>query len=56
MAGENGGADSAAMSPYMSESFGGYSYSKGASNTASGGSVVTWQDAFKTRLAPWRKI
>ena len=43
------------MSPYQSESFGGYSYSKGgggSSDTDSG----TWQGAFATRLAPWRKI
>ena len=41
------------MSPYQSESFGGYSYSK-----ASGGSstVPTWQSTFKSRLSPWRKI
>ena len=51
---KNGSADSAAMSPFQSESFGGYSYSKGSS--ASGGSALTWQDAFKGRLSPWRKI
>ena len=50
-----GGADSPAMSPYSSESFGGYSYSKQAS--ASGGeSAATWQAVFSARLAPWRKI
>lgn len=49
--------DSDAMSPYVSESFGGYSYSKGASNsTASGGSTTSWKSAFKPRLNLWRKI
>ena len=43
-----------AMSPYQSESFGGYSYTKGT--TASGGSGATWQQAFKARLNQWRKI
>ena len=42
-------------SPYTSESFGGYSYSKasGASeNAASGG----WETAFRARLNPYRKL
>ena len=42
-----------ALSPYQSESFGGYSYSKGSS--ASGGSV-TWETQFEDRLNIWRKI
>lgn len=44
-------------SPYLSESFGGYSYSK-ASSTGSGGSSVpaTWKEAFATRLNAWRKV
>ena len=48
----------AAASPFMSESFGGYSYSKAASGTANGGSgvAVTWQTVFKSRLNQWRKI
>lgn len=41
-------------SPYTSESFGGYSYSK-ASGKNSGG-AVTWQDAFATRLNLYRRI
>ena len=53
---KNGSADSSAMSPFQSESFGGYSYSKGNANSNSGSTVITWQDAFKGRLAPWRKI
>ena len=44
----------ASASPYQSESFGGYSYSK-ATDSASGGSV-TWQSAFRSRLNAWRKI
>jgi hypothetical protein len=40
-------------SPYQSESFGGYSYSK-ASGT--NGGVVTWQDAFSKRLNMYRRI
>ena len=44
----------ASVSPYQSESFGGYSYSK-ATDSASGG-AVTWQSAFKRQLSAWRKI
>lgn len=44
-----GAADSEAMSPYNSESFGGYSYSKTAGNT-------TWQTAFASKLNDWRKL
>lgn len=46
-------ADSAAMSPFTSESFGGYSYTKAAGSEGSSG--VSWQDTFKTRLNVWRK-
>lgn len=42
-----------AASPYVSESFGGYSYTKA---TGSNGAVATWQDAYATRLNCWRKI
>lgn len=42
-----------AAGPYQSESFGGYSYSKATS--ASNGDT-SWQSAFASRLAPWRKI
>lgn len=44
----------ASVSPYQSESFGGYSYSK-ATDSESGG-AVTWQSAFRSRLNAWRKI
>ena len=44
----------ASVSPYQSESFGGYQYSK-ATDSASGG-AVTWQTAFRSRLNAWRKL
>ena len=51
------GADSAAMSPFTSESFGGYSYSKGAARgVEEDGSLGGWQAAFANRLIQWRKI
>ena len=43
-----------ASSPFSSESFGGYSYSK-ATDAETGG-AVTWQSAFKRQLSAWRKI
>lgn len=42
-------------SPYQSESFAGYSYSKGYAG-GNGTDAVTWQSQFAARLAPWRKI
>ena len=44
----------AASSPFSSESFGGYSYSK-ATDAETGG-AVTWQSAFKKQWSAWRKI
>lgn len=44
----------AAASPYASESFGGYSYTKATDAATSG--AVTWQAAFADRLSRWRKI
>ena len=41
-------------SPFQSESFGGYSYSKASGKN--GGGAVTWQDAFATRLNLYRRI
>lgn len=51
-------ADSAAMSPFNSESFGGYSYSKssGGSGDTTKDKSGTWQGAFGARLAPYRKM
>lgn len=40
-------------SPYQSESFGGYSYSKASGNNGKG---YTWKDAFGSRLNRWRKV
>ena len=50
--------DSPAMSPYNSESFGGYTYQKSVSGSASGNSALSgiWQGAFSSRLNKWRKI
>lgn len=56
---KHGGVDSAAMSPYNSESFGGYSYTKGTRASASGGSSgssVSWKDVFAQRLNVYRRI
>lgn len=45
------------MSPFMSESFGGYSYSKGSSYTGTGsGGGTSWRSTFASRLNPWRKL
>ena len=43
-----------APSPYTSESFGGYSYTRGRSGD--GVSAYSWQDAFRSRLNRWRKV
>lgn len=44
----------ASASPYSSESFGGYSYSR-ATDAKTGG-AVTWQSAFRSKLNQWRKL
>lgn len=41
------------VTPYTSESFGGYSYSKA---TGTNGAGLSWADTFRKRLNPWRKI
>ena len=47
----------AVTGPYQSESFNGYSYSKGSATDASGKSVpVTWQTTFEPYLKQWRKL
>ena len=43
----------ALSSPYTSESFAGYSYSKAASKSGNG---YTWQDQFATRLNAYRRL
>lgn len=52
-----GGADSAAKSPFNSESFGGYSYSK-SNGTASDGSpnANSVYSAFASDLNKWRRL
>lgn len=40
-------------SPFASESFGGYSYTRATDAT---GAPSTWQTAFKAQLAPYRKF
>lgn len=51
------GVDSTNMSPYQSESFGGYSYSKGSGGSSIGGNADnTWQGVFKSELDNWRKV
>ena len=42
-------------SPYQSESFGGYSYTKRSAGS-DGSTLNGWQDAFRGRLNDWRKI
>lgn len=53
-----GNVDSEAMSPFQSESFGGYSYTKasGSSASGSGSSMPSWQSVFASKLNLWRKI
>lgn len=47
----------AAASPYSSESFAGYSYTKsGGANETAGTGSGGWQSAFRTRLNPYRKL
>lgn len=46
----------AVLSPYTSESFGGYSYTKASGGKTDTSAVTGWQDAFKGRLNDWRKL
>lgn len=50
--------DSGLLSPFASESFAGYSYSKSTGGAADGGGSGSagWQGVFASRLNPWRKI
>lgn len=48
---------SAVNSPYQSESFGGYSYSKASIANGNGASnMADWRSVFGSRLNHWRKI
>jgi len=46
----------AIASPYTSESFGGYSYTKGTTNEADGMPSGTWYGVPKSLLNQWRKV
>lgn len=43
-------------SPFNSESFGNYSYSKGSITAGSAGNPNTWQAVFSARLNKWRRL
>lgn len=43
-------------SPYQSESFGGYSYSKAAPSGNGVQKTLTWRNVFAAKLARWRKL
>jgi hypothetical protein len=45
-------------SPYQSESFGGYSYTRASAggNSTGGSGAAGWQDVFKSRLKQWKKV
>ena len=46
-------SDTGKASPYASESFGGYSYTKA---TDESGAPIGWKKAFASRLNKWRKL
>lgn len=48
--------NSVVTSPYQSESFGGYAYSKASGSGSNAGGVIGWQDIYRTRLNAYRKI
>ena len=48
-------ADKNPVTDKVSESFGGYSYSRGAANAENGASGG-WEAAFRARLNAWRKV
>lgn len=43
-------------SPYQSESFGGYSYTKGGGNAGESDGNIGWRSIFGSQLNQWRKI
>lgn len=52
-----GSLESNAMSPFISESFGGYSYTKNGGGASDGtGLSGTWQGVFRSKLNKWRKL
>ena len=46
-------SDAGKPSPFTSESFGGYAYTKA---TDASGAPIGWQKAFASRLSKWRKL
>lgn len=48
--------ETAANSPFQSESFAGYSYTLKSDSAAQGGSANGWHGAFSARLNKWRKL
>lgn len=46
-------SDDGKPSPFTSESFGGYAYTKA---TDANGAPIGWQQAFASRLSKWRKL
>lgn len=54
---KNESADSANMSPFIAESFAGYSYQKGGLNQSTGtGNSMSWQNQYAKRLNAWRRL
>lgn len=53
IAGWNAKYNDTVKSPYVSESFGGYTYTKA---TSSGNSTGGWEAVFRSRLNQWRKL
>jgi len=55
---KNEGVNSLNMSPFQSESFSGYSYTKAGSQrqSSNGSTSQTWQNMFSKRINMWRKI
>lgn len=52
-----GGSDSTLTSPFTSESFNNYSYSKASGTNADGSyAPISWQNIFAKRLDRWRKL
>ena len=51
----NGAVDSSAMSPFNSESFGGYSYTKSAGYASAAQQAGGWQGAYADRLSLYRR-
>lgn len=47
---------SPAMSPYASESFGNYSYSKSTGGTGTSANPNSWETVFASRLNKWRRL